>query len=79
VENAPWVITQEYIDEQRLDIISHGEDLSVDADGNDAYAFVKKQGKFRVIKRTEGVSTSELISRIVSRRNEYIQVRFLRF
>jgi hypothetical protein len=51
----------------------HGEDLSVDENGNDVYAWLKEAGKFRTIKRTDGISTSDLINRILSQYNDYVK------
>jgi choline-phosphate cytidylyltransferase len=42
------------------------------ADVDDVYDFVKKQGKFLPTARTEGVSTSELITRIIRDYDEYL-------
>ncbi|KAM9975018.1 hypothetical protein ACTFIW_008492 [Dictyostelium discoideum] len=72
VENAPWVVTQEFIDQHNIDYVSHGEDLCLDKDGNDIYQFVKDQGKFRTIKRTDGISTSDIILRIVKDYDSYV-------
>ena len=33
---------------------------------------VKKQGKFRETQRTEGVSTSDIILRVIKNYNEYV-------
>ena len=35
------------------------------ADGTDAYAHVKKMGRFRMIKRTEGVSSTDIVGRML--------------
>jgi choline-phosphate cytidylyltransferase len=72
VENAPWLVTQEFIDEHDIDYIAHGEDISLDADGNDVYAFAKSQGRFTTINRTEGISTSDLILRIIRDYDAYL-------
>ncbi|EGC31017.1 hypothetical protein DICPUDRAFT_99357 [Dictyostelium purpureum] len=72
VENAPWIVTQEFIDEHNIDYVSHGEDLCLDKDGNDIYQFVKDQGKFKTIKRTDGISTSDIILRIVKDYDSYV-------
>eukprot|EP01133_Synstelium_polycarpum_P014087 gene14087-16609_t len=73
VENAPWVITQEFIDEHAIDFVSHGEDPCLDNEGNDIYKFVKDQGKMRTIKRTDGISTSDIILRIVKDYDNYVK------
>lgn len=38
----------------------------MDAEGNDCYSEVRKAGRFKLIERTEGVSTSELINRMLA-------------
>lgn len=73
VEHAPWVLTQEFLDKHQIDFVSHGEDLSTDANGEDVYKFIKEQGKFRVIQRTEGISTSDIIIRIVKNYDSYVR------
>jgi len=73
VEDAPWVVTQEFLDFHRIDYVAHGEDMCYDSEGNDAYAFVKSQGRFRTIKRTDGISTSDLILRIVKDYDQYVK------
>ncbi|KAG8732372.1 hypothetical protein FRC10_000954 [Ceratobasidium sp. 414] len=67
VADAPWVITQEFIDEHQIDYVAHDEDPYAGSDGSkDIYQFVKDQGKFLPTRRTPGVSTSELLHRIVA-------------
>jgi len=73
VENAPWIITPEFLEKHQIDYVAHGEDLCVDEHGNDVYKWVKDIGKFKTIKRTEGISTSDLILRIVRDYDEYIR------
>jgi choline-phosphate cytidylyltransferase len=69
VEDAPWVITQELIDRYQIDYVAH-DDLPYAGAGSsasmtDIYQFAKEQGRFLPTQRTEGVSTSELLARIV--------------
>jgi len=40
--------------------------------GNDVYEHVKKLGKFKETQRTDGISTSDIIMRIVKDYNEYV-------
>ncbi|PWZ02951.1 hypothetical protein BCV70DRAFT_145894, partial [Testicularia cyperi] len=65
LEDAPWVVDQNLIDTLEIDYIAH-DDLPYSGIGmEDIYAFVKKQGRFLPTRRTDGVSTSELLGRIV--------------
>ncbi|EFC43918.1 predicted protein, partial [Naegleria gruberi] len=73
VKEAPWVVDGDFVLKHNIDFVSHGEDLSVDENGNDVYAGLKEMHRFLTIKRTEGVSTSDLIMRIVKDRDVYIE------
>lgn len=67
--DAPYVVTPEFLDElinkHNIDIIAHGDDPCVGADGNDVYAAVKAMGRFRTVKRTEGVSSTDIVQRML--------------
>lgn len=65
VPDAPYVTSLEVMDQHQCDICVHGDDLSTAADGSDSYAAVKAAGRFRECKRTEGVSTTELVGRML--------------
>jgi len=73
VEDAPWVVTQDFIDKHKIDFVSHGEDICLDENGVDVYKFVKDQGKYLTIKRTDGISTSDIILRIVKHYDDYVR------
>jgi choline-phosphate cytidylyltransferase len=72
VEDAPWVVGVEHLTKYNIDFVSHGQDLSVDEFGNDVYQGLKDMGRFLVTQRTEGISTSDLIMRIVKDYDEYV-------
>ncbi|KAG0492044.1 hypothetical protein HPP92_005137 [Vanilla planifolia] len=74
IPNAPWVITQEFIDKHKIDYVAHDALPYADASGagNDVYELVKSIGKFKETKRTDGVSTSDVIMRILKDYNEYV-------
>lgn len=65
VEAAPYTTELEWLDRYRIDFCVHGEDVSVDADGRDSYAGVKEAGRFRYIKRTDSLSTTSLVERLL--------------
>ncbi|OMH84096.1 Choline-phosphate cytidylyltransferase 2 [Zancudomyces culisetae] len=46
VRDAPWVVTQEFIDKHKIDYVCHDDLPYASADCDDVYEFVKKQGKF---------------------------------
>jgi choline-phosphate cytidylyltransferase len=67
IENAPWIITQEFLDRHRIDYVCHDDAPYPSVTHDDVYAYVKSIGKFQSIDRTPGISTSELLERIKSR------------
>ncbi|KAI0830194.1 hypothetical protein BC628DRAFT_1305162, partial [Trametes gibbosa] len=66
VPEAPWVIDAAFIEKYQIDYVAHDEDPYASSGHDDVYAFAKSQGKFLPTRRTPGVSTSELLERIVS-------------
>ncbi|RJE24767.1 Cholinephosphate cytidylyltransferase [Aspergillus sclerotialis] len=78
IPNCPWVVTPEFLEEHRIDYVAH-DDLPYSADeGDDIYAPIKAQGKFLVTQRTEGVSTTGIITRVVRDYDQYISRQFKR-
>jgi len=65
VEGAPYIATLDTLDKYNCDFCVHGEDISVDAEGRDVYAAVKEAGRYKTIKRTEGISTTDLVGRML--------------
>ncbi|XP_016934091.2 choline-phosphate cytidylyltransferase A [Drosophila suzukii] len=73
VPNAPWSINEEYLNEHKIDFVAH-DDLPYGAGGvNDIYAPLKAKGMFVVTERTEGVSTSDIVARIVKDYDVYVR------
>lgn len=66
VQEAPWVIDADFLDKWEIDYVAHDEDPYLSAGHDDVYALSKSQGKFLPTRRTPGVSTSDLLERIVS-------------
>ncbi|KAB5539370.1 choline-phosphate cytidylyltransferase [Coniochaeta sp. 2T2.1] len=72
VENCPWIVTPEFLEEHQIDYVAH-DDIPYGADeGDDIYASIKEAGKFLVTQRTEGVSTTGIITKIVRDYEKYI-------
>jgi len=67
ISDAPYAITEEFMkklfDEYNIDYIIHGDDPCVLPDGTDAYALAKKAGRYKQIKRTEGVSSTDIVGK----------------
>ncbi|XP_006635464.1 ethanolamine-phosphate cytidylyltransferase [Lepisosteus oculatus] len=65
VEGAPYVTTLETLDKYNCDFCVHGDDITLTVDGRDTYAEVKTSGRYRECKRTQGVSTTDLVGRML--------------
>jgi ethanolamine-phosphate cytidylyltransferase len=65
--DAPYVTTLATLAKYNIDFTVHGEDITTDAEGVDSYQEVKDAGKFRLITRTQGVSSTDLIERMLLR------------
>ncbi|KAF2918642.1 hypothetical protein DAI22_08g071900 [Oryza sativa Japonica Group] len=69
IPNAPYEITEEFMNtlfnKYNIDYIIHGDDPCLLPDGTDAYALAKKVGRYKQIKRTEGVSSTDIVGRIL--------------
>ncbi|XP_011153206.1 ethanolamine-phosphate cytidylyltransferase isoform X1 [Harpegnathos saltator] len=65
VEAAPYVTTLETLDKYNCDFCVHGDDITTTADGVDTYHLVKAAGRYREVQRTAGVSTTDLVGRML--------------
>ncbi|KAK4052330.1 choline-phosphate cytidylyltransferase [Microbotryomycetes sp. JL221] len=65
VEDAPWQVDEDFMRAHQIDYVAHDEEPYVSAGSDDVYAFAKSIGAFLPTRRTNGVSTSELLQRIV--------------
>ncbi|CAA2972398.1 ethanolamine-phosphate cytidylyltransferase [Olea europaea subsp. europaea] len=69
ISDAPYAITENFMrklfDEYNIDYIIHGDDPCILPDGSDAYALAKKVGRYKQIKRTEGVSSTDIVGRML--------------
>lgn len=70
--DIPWIPTVEFLDKHDIDYVAHDALPYVSGDHEDVYAEVKDAGRFRETQRTDGVSTSDLILRIIKDYNEYV-------
>lgn len=65
VPHAPYVTELPWVSHYGCKYVVHGDDITSDSDGNDCYRFVKAAGRFRVVKRTPGISTTDLVGRML--------------
>ncbi len=55
----------EFLNQHKIDYVCHDDIPYVTAGIEDAYALCKKLGKFKATKRTEGVSTTDIVAKIL--------------
>ncbi|KAF6229593.1 hypothetical protein HO173_011448 [Letharia columbiana] len=78
IPNCPWIVTPDFLEKHKIDYVAH-DDLPYGADeGDDIYTPIKREGKFLVTQRTEGVSTTGIITKIVRDYEKYIARQFKR-
>jgi len=65
VEGAPYVTDLDFVAKFDCDFVVHGDDITTDEHGNDTYQAVKDAGKYKECKRTPGVSTTDLVGRML--------------
>ena len=66
ITDTPYTPSLELLDKVGADFAAHGDDMAVDESGVDCYSEIKKANRMRVFKRTEGVSTTDLIGRLLT-------------
>ena len=62
---TPYTASLSFLDSIDADFCVHGDDTSINADGTDAYGEAKKAGRIKIVKRTEGVSTTDIVGRLL--------------
>ena len=70
---CPWVIGVDFLRENNIHYVAH-DDLPYGSVGQgDIYYEIKKMGMFRATQRTEGISTSDVIMRIIKDYDMYVE------
>ncbi|CAJ1082303.1 choline-phosphate cytidylyltransferase B isoform X1 [Xyrichtys novacula] len=65
LRDAPWTLTPEFLEKHKIDFVAHDDIPYSSAGSEDVYKHIKEAGMFVPTQRTEGISTSDLITRIV--------------
>ncbi|KAI1438350.1 phosphoethanolamine cytidylyltransferase-like protein [Xylaria sp. CBS 124048] len=65
VPDAPYVTELPFIGRYHCRFVVHGDDITSDSNGEDCYRFVKQAGRFKVVKRTPSISTTDLVGRML--------------
>ena len=76
VVDAPWTLDMDFLEKHKIDFVAHDEaPYTLGSAATDVYAFVKERGMFMPTQRTEGVSTSDIVARIVRDYDTYVRYR----
>ena len=74
VPYAPYVTSLPWISHYGCQYVVHGDDITSDSSGEDCYRYVKAAGRFLVVKRTPGISTTDLVGRmLLCTKNHFIR------
>ncbi|PKY01851.1 hypothetical protein P168DRAFT_256706 [Aspergillus campestris IBT 28561] len=65
IPHAPYVTFLPWVSHYGCRYVVHGDDITSDSNGDDCYRFVKAAGRFKVVKRTPGISTTDLVGRML--------------
>jgi ethanolamine-phosphate cytidylyltransferase len=75
IEDVPYVTTLEILEKYDCDFCAHGDDITTTAEGFDCYGKVKAAGKYKEYKRTEGVSTTDLVGRMLLMTKQHLSAK----
>jgi choline-phosphate cytidylyltransferase len=70
---CPWNITIEFLKKHNIQYVAHDDIPYASAGAEDIYAPIKRAGMFKATQRTDGISTSDLILRIIKDYDMYVE------
>lgn len=70
--DVPYCPSLGTLENVRADFVIHGDDIPYNSDGRCAYDEIIAAGKLRIIKRTEGVSTTDIVGRLLLLTREHL-------
>lgn len=73
VVEGPWLITIDYLDKIGAHYIAHDPEPYKYKDIPDVYGIFKEKKRFIATTRTDGISTTDIINKVVSHHEEYIE------
>ncbi|XP_050433276.1 choline-phosphate cytidylyltransferase A-like isoform X2 [Adelges cooleyi] len=73
LKDAPWEIEDQFLTDNKIDFVAHDDIPYINEEGEDVYRKLKEKDMFVGTERTEGVSTSDVISRIVRDYDMYVR------
>ncbi|XP_050414931.1 choline-phosphate cytidylyltransferase B isoform X1 [Patella vulgata] len=73
VTSAPWTLDTEFLEKHKIDFVAHDELPYTTGSADDVYKFVKERGMFLPTERTDGISTTDVIARIIKDYDVYVR------
>ena len=64
-EDTEYTVRLDTLDRYNCQFYAHGDDPVFDADGTDMCGFLQQHGRFKMFKRTEGVSTTDIVGKLL--------------
>lgn len=71
IPDAPYVTSIPWISHYGCQYVTHGDDITSDAGGEDSYRFVKRAGRMKIVPRTKGISTTDLVGRMLDQTKDH--------
>lgn len=65
IPHAPYVTSLPWVTHYGCQYVVHGDDITSDSNGDDCYRYVKAAKRFKVVQRTPGISTTDLVGRML--------------
>lgn len=78
IPNAPWCVTTDFLIAHKIDYVAHDDLPYASTDSDDIYKPIKEKGMFLTTQRTEGISTSDIITKIIRDYDKYLMRNFAR-
>lgn len=70
IANMPFVTRISLVDVFNCHFIAHANDLVCSSEGTDCYSEAKEAGRYKEFERTKGISTTELVGRMILRKQK---------
>jgi ethanolamine-phosphate cytidylyltransferase len=64
-EGTEYTVTEATLDRFNCQYYAHGDDAAIDVNGVDMCEYLRTKGKFKMFKRTEGVSTTDIVGKLL--------------
>ncbi|KAL7665480.1 choline-phosphate cytidylyltransferase [[Candida] zeylanoides] len=78
VPDAPWCVTTDFLLSHKIDYVAHDDLPYASSDSDDIYKPIKEKGMFLTTQRTDGISTSDIITKIIRDYDKYLMRNFAR-